>query len=442
MTTPAARVANGPTTTKAKTRRNNQETAHGGSIALPIEPPCRYGMPHDRNPSMALTMDRLLEPFSFSEFHADYYEKKPLLIQRRAPGFYDPLLTLEDINEHLGEAHLSSAALRLARDGQEAAARIFTYPETSTNSHWARGTVDKDVLFAKFYEGYTIIMMEYERHSAAMLRLRHDIERVFHAPVMTHVYLTPRNAQGFIPHWDTHDTFILQITGTKDWTVYDSPMTLPTPRQRVYPGEWTKVEPTLKAALEPGDLLYMPRGFVHEAHARDAVSGHVTIGLHAGTYADLLRQIADNAHADPWLRQSLPIGFQSAASHDEFLRRVHRFFDNADLPAYIDRMHSDFAEDCLPDATDRLNDYVKLPLIGAGSRLRTRSVACHELTSGGEEMVLTFQRKSLKFPARAAESIRFMIEAREFAVSALPGNDHDNLAWCRTLVREGFLSIA
>ena len=391
---------------------------------------------------MALTLDRLLEPFSFSEFHADHYEKKPLLIKRRSPAYYEHLLTLDDLNEHLGEAHLSSTALRLARDGQEIAKKSFSYPESSTNSHWARGTVDKDELFAKFYEGYSIILMEYERHCGALLRLRQDVERVFQASVLAHVYLTPTNAQGFIPHWDTHDTFILQFTGTKDWTIYDSPIVLPTARQRLYQGQWTKVEPTMTATLEPGDLLYMPRGFVHEAHARDTVSGHITIGLHTNTYGDLLRQIADNAHVDPRLRQSLPIDVRSVASNDEFLRRVHRFFDNADLPAYLERMHSDFAEDRLPDATDRLNDYVKLPLVGAGSRFRMREVVCHELTNGGEGVVLTFRRKSIKLPATAAESIRFMLEAREFAVSALPGNGDDNLALCGTLVREGFLGIA
>lgn len=390
---------------------------------------------------MSLTMDRLLAPFSSSEFHDTFYEKEPLLIKRQSPAYYEHLVTLEDINVHLGEGHLSSTALRLARDGTELDAAEFTYPDSAANSHWARGTVDKDSLFSKFYEGYSIIIQEFERHSAPMLRLRHDLERSFHATVLAHVYLTPRNAQGFVAHWDTHDTLILQFTGVKDWAVYDSPILLPTRQQPVYPEEWCRVEPTLTATLEPGDLLYIPRGFVHEARTRDTVSGHVTVSLQTQTYADLLRSIADNAHADPWLRKSLPVNFHSVASDDEFLGHVHEFFDNADLPAYLERMHEDFAEGRLPDATNRLADYVNLPSISAGSRFRLRSVVCHELTNGGGQAVLTFHGKSLKFPAAAAESIRFMVGAREFEVSAMPGDSDDNLAWCSMLVREGFLSI-
>jgi len=399
-------------------------------------------MPDDRNSALPLTLDRLLEPFSFPAFYDAWYEKKPLLIKRRSPAFYASLLTIDDLNAHIGQAHLAAPPIRLARDGEEVDRTDYTYPSSSPNRHWSDATVDKELLFAKFYEGYTIVLMEYERHSAAMLRLRHDLERAFHSSVMTYVYVTPRNAQGFSPHWDPTDVFILQFAGTKDWMIYDSPVTLPTTDQLLYPGEWTRVEPTLTATLEPGDLLYVPRGFVHEARSGNAVSGHVTVELRTATWADLLRQMAGDATADPWLRRPLPIDYRSVASNDEFLRHVHEFFDHADLPAHIRRVHEDFARDRVPDATDRLADYVKMPLVGAGSRLRVRSVVCHGLSNGGAKTVLRFDRKTLEFPASAARSIRFMMNAREFTMSALPGSRSANLALCGTLVREGFLTVA
>ncbi|HEY6140718.1 MAG TPA: cupin domain-containing protein [Thermoanaerobaculia bacterium] len=390
---------------------------------------------------MTLSMERLLEPFSFRAFYRAWYEKKPLLIKRRSPAFYASLLTLDDVNEHLGRAHLSAPPLRLARNGEEIDYGDYTYPSSSANSHWSDATVDKELLFAKFYDGYTIILMEYEQHSAAMLRLRHEVERAFHSSVRTHVYLTPRNAQGFSPHWDPTNVFILQFTGTKEWAIYDSPVTLPTDRQLLYPGEWTRVEPTLTATLEPGDLLYIPRGFVHEGRSGNSVSGHVTLEMRALTWADLLRRIADGADADPWLRRPLPIGYRGAAPDDEFLRHVHEFFDNADLSSYVEKAHEEFAGDCLPDATDRLADYVNLPWMDAGSRLQIRSGVCHELSAGGKT-VLTFDRKRLEFPASAAPSLRFMMKARQFSPRGLPGGRAANLALCRTLVREGFLAIA
>jgi hypothetical protein len=388
-----------------------------------------------------VTLARLLEPFSLEEFRAEYYERRPLLIKRGSPNYYDPLITFDEIDAHVGGGLLVAKMLRVVKDGVDLERKEFSYAPTSPHNNRVRGTADKDELFARFYDGYTLNLLDYDRHSAAMLRLRHEIERAVHGAVHVNLYVTPRNAQGFSPHWDTHDAIVLQFAGSKEWLIYDSPITLPTNRQPLRAGQWTPVAPSLTVTLDAGDLLYIPRGFVHAARARDDISGHATIGLYTYTYADLLRQIADNAHADPWMRRTLPVDFQSVAADGEFLRHVHGFFDHADLPAYLDRLHSDFAEERLPDATNRLSDYVKLPSLGAASRLRMRSIVCHELTSRDGQAVLTFNWKELTFPAAAGESIRFMLHAREFDVSALPGTAEENVALCSTLVREGFLTI-
>jgi len=371
-----------------------------------------------------MTVGRLLEPFSFPRFCASYYEKRPLLIRRQSPSYYDSLLTLESVNAHLGEASLASTELRLVRNGDHLAEEDFTWPDSSDITRFVGEAADKEALFARFYDGYSIIINSYERHRAAVLHLRHDLERAFHATAVSYVFLTPRNAQGFRAHRDTVDTFVLQFAGTKEWIV----------RGR-------SGKPLIAATLEPGDFLYMPSGFVHEARSTDAVSGHITFTLDKLTYADLLRQIADNAEASAWLRRSLPVDFRNPASQDEFLRRVHEFFDDADVRAYLDRMHSDFTEDRLPDTSDRLADYVKLPSTDAATRFRTRSVVSPELTNGGGRVVLTFHRKSLEFPATAAQTLRCIIDTGEFTATTLPGNRDDNLALCRTLVREGFLTI-
>lgn len=372
-----------------------------------------------------MTVDRLLEPFSFSQFCDAYYEKRPLLIKGRAPSYYDDLVTLGGLDADLGEGSLLATELRLVRKGEELDEAVFTYSDSSPNTRYVNRAADKATVFARFYDGYTINISSYDRHRAAVLHLRHDMERLFHVPVFTALFLTPRNAQGLPAHRDREDAFMAQFAGTKHWTVRDRS------RKRV----------VVDATLEPGDLLYIPSGFVHEGRSADAVSGHITFALEKITYADLLRQIADNAHADPWLRKSLPADFRSVASDGEFLRHVHQFFDDADLPAYLERMHSDFIEDSLPDTTHRVADYIGLPSTGAASRFRMRTGVWPELRNGGGEAVLTFRGKSLEFPAAAAASIHAMIEAGEFAVSALPGDGDENLALCRSLVREGFLTI-
>ena len=51
--------------------------------------------------------------------------------------------------------------------------------------------------------------------------------------------------------------------------------------------------PVLECTLEPGDLLYMPRGFIHEASTKeDQHSLHITLSAaQKNTWGDLLQKV-------------------------------------------------------------------------------------------------------------------------------------------------------
>ena len=40
-------------------------------------------------------------------------------------------------------------------------------------------------------------------------------------------YVTPPGSQGFAPHHDTHDVFVLQVDGHKRWNIYEPLIRLP-----------------------------------------------------------------------------------------------------------------------------------------------------------------------------------------------------------------------
>ena len=71
-------------------------------------------------------------------------------------------------------------------------------------------------------------------------------------------------------HADTHDVFVFQTAGSKQWEVH-------TP---------DGVEDVL---LEPGLSMYLPTGTPHAARAQDTVSLHVTLGINQLTWRGLRR---------------------------------------------------------------------------------------------------------------------------------------------------------
>ncbi|KAL3775595.1 hypothetical protein ACHAW5_003498 [Stephanodiscus triporus] len=100
----------------------------------------------------------------------------------------------------------------------------------------------------------------------AMLSL---LESEFGCMVGSNAYLTPLHSQGFAPHYDDVDVFILQLEGYKRWRVY-APMnkreTLPRISSRDYTEkEMEDEELLMDVILGPGDVLYLPRGWIHQA---------------------------------------------------------------------------------------------------------------------------------------------------------------------------------
>lgn len=392
---------------------------------------------------MTYDFAHLLAPTSFDEFISAYYEKKPLLVARGLPRYYDDLITLEGISEHLGSADIRYPGIRLVRSGDEVNPTEYTYSVPTHPTATTDGIANKEKVFARFYQGYTIILTSHERHSQGIFRLRHIAERAFHARVQSNIYITPRHSQGFNPHWDNHDVFILQFEGTKEWTVYDC-RTPPPNKTQLFDGAWTRVEPTMKATLQPGDLLYLPKGFVHEARSGETVSGHVTLGITAYTYADLLRLVLNGIDDAPGLRDSLPLGFDRAGEHEcPLLRYATNYLSGIDLPAAIRRLHDEYSGTRLSDASHRLMDYVRIASVDETTRFQRKPSVFFDIEYGPMHVVLRFSNKAVKFPITAGECIRSILASETFRVNSLLGNvdSSSKLVIVRKLVEEGFLTV-
>lgn len=93
--------------------------------------------------------------------------------------------------------------------------------------------------------------------------------------VGVNLYATPPGEQGLVPHYDDHSVFVIQLEGQKHWTLWPESCGATLPRLRD-----ERATPQLSAAaalhyvLQPGDWLFIPRGWPHVA----AVDGTASTG--------------------------------------------------------------------------------------------------------------------------------------------------------------------
>ncbi|HSI44605.1 MAG TPA: cupin domain-containing protein [Methylophilus sp.] len=162
-----------------------------------------------------------------------------------------------------------------------------------------------------------------------------------------------RRQWSFGKHWDTHDVFILQLSGRKHWKVYQPTFEQPLAHQKStnHKAECPEI-PVLDNVLEAGDLLYIPRGWWHEALPIDAVQTfHIAVSTYPPRVIDYLiwlcaKQLPDYIEG----RQSLNAYSDVQSSLDAVIKTVNQLAaDRNNLQAFYQahaeqqRIHSRFA---------------------------------------------------------------------------------------------------
>ncbi|TKY54502.1 Bifunctional lysine-specific demethylase and histidyl-hydroxylase NO66 [Spatholobus suberectus] len=135
-----------------------------------------------------------------------------------------------------------------------------------------------------YEEGYTVALRGLEFRYQSIAAIAEALALMFGQPsVGANLYLTPPNSQGLACHFDDHCVFVCQIFGSKQWTIFSPPSQL---LPRLYDSLLGSDIDCTKAGrreffLREGDVLYIPRGFPHEAYTNsDAGDGSPEFSLH------------------------------------------------------------------------------------------------------------------------------------------------------------------
>ena len=68
--------------------------------------------------------------------------------------------------------------------------------------------------------------------------------------------------------------------------------------------------------LRRGELLYLPRGFLHQGKTSNEMSAHLTIGVNPITWAQVIHKIVDRLEqTDPDFRRSVRTAERAGGNH-------------------------------------------------------------------------------------------------------------------------------
>jgi len=314
----------------------------------------------------------LLWPVTPSQFFSEYWEKRPLHVRRGKPAHFSNLFSKADIDQHLarGVEFKYGERINLARFDSA------TKRKVDLNSGPRGAAAAACDVASAWAGGATLQVMHPQQFHDPVWKLLAGLERAFGAIFGANSYLTPNDNQGLAPHFDDVEVFMLQLEGSKCWRLHAPPVGEEHPLPRDYSRDFLPEELgalLLECTLEPGDLLYLPRGTVHsgvatmkEGKHTCGFSHHLTVSTYQKTaWCHLLERALPSAleraasqHAE--FRAGLPVGFlgymgtwhdgisgdEATAGRAGFMRRfkslLRSLLDYVDADEVCDELGVDF----------------------------------------------------------------------------------------------------
>ncbi|MEV4630547.1 cupin domain-containing protein [Micromonospora sp. NPDC049523] len=403
----------------------------------------------DRRPALARCV--ALPPAAFVTTH---WGRAPLLSRAKElanPDGFTDLLSPADADELLSRRGLRTPFLRVAKDGQVLPAGRFT------GGGGAGAEVTDQVLDERILDlyagGATLVLQGLHRNWPPLIDFTRELGASLRQPLQVNAYLTPAGNQGFATHYDTHDVFVLQVDGSKHWRIHEPVLVDPLERQP-WGGRADEVSataagpPALDVTLEPGDALYLPRGWLHSAQAQQGSSLHLTVGVRALTRYALVETLLGLAAEDPRLRAALPFGLDLAEPGQigpeltETVEALRDWLDRADPAAVAAKLRERVWSAARPAPIRPLAQADAIAALDADSRLAPRAGLDWQLGPAGpdepDRVVLRLFDRTITFPGQCALALRAFLDGGVSRVGDLPGldDDTDRILLARRLLRE------
>lgn len=424
----------------------------------------------------------LINPIPAKAFFRETWETKPIIVQRKNPDYYKGLFSTAEFDRILRQEDVQYGVNL----------DVTSYTDGKRETHNPPGRALPYTVWDFYESGCSLRMLNPQAFSSTVWKVLSILQEHFGSMAGANVYLTPPGTQGFAPHYDDIEAFIIQLEGKKHWRVYS-----PRSENEVLPvlssPNFSQSEigrPILEVVLEAGDLLYFPRGFIHQGDCLpDAHSMHITISSYQkNSWGDLLLKMVPAAleiamEEDVKYRLGLPLdyltymGVQNSDKDDprraKFLSHVEglikKLTEYAPVDAAVDLKARDFIHDCLPPALtpgELASSVQGAPVrwhrgqsmnvgspITAQSKVRLIRAGCARLCSDGDVVSLYYttdnsrvyhkeEVKSLEVKVEHTGAIDFLIHSypKFVTVGSIPSDSPDDMvALVELLFERGIL---
>lgn len=230
-----------------------------------------------------MNFDRFMSPLGAVRFGREHLHQRPVHLSA-ALGARDLGFDWKRLAELLGVApHWTQGNIRLVLNGRAIDADFYMDEAETGEGRIRRADMGKVELFLGV--GATLVAHSLELIAPEVREVTDMLSRHFCARATADLHCSFDGGEGIATRCDARELFALQCLGERRWRIYANYELNPTDRPSAGPEaqralDAARGELASEIVARPGDLLYLPRGFHHDATGEAGeASLHITFAV-------------------------------------------------------------------------------------------------------------------------------------------------------------------
>jgi len=319
----------------------------------------------------AMTFSRLLEPVTVDDFFDSYFDKQPLHI-KGDPAKAADVCNWQSFDELIHKTGIwSDQTFKMVIDTERVPANAYCASSPGRDGMSVLAPVS-DKVQKQLDSGASIVLDLVETLTPGIRSVTNALEMALAARINCNAYYSQHQRQAFPSHFDSMDVFALHIEGTKVWRVYTGRFEDPLER----PGfdhtsfspdyhEKKKGDLLMEVHMEPGDLLYLPKGWYHDALASSDACLHLSFGTSQPSGLNFMTWLARGLDQFPAFRKPMPPHDDIAAYDAHVAMLKQEFLKVLERPDVVGQFRED-------QRSKAFGGLCNVDINGAGRRYRVR----------------------------------------------------------------------
>ena len=201
----------------------------------------------------------------------------------------------------------------------------------------------------------------------------------------------------------------------------------------------------MEFTLAQGDLIYIPRGFVHAAECGAEASLHITLGVNAVTVADLLQAALKAATLrTEGLRAALPPGFMQGGAAPlaaQAAAALGQIADAGFLAGVVDQFRDERVRTFPLDVAGQVVEFFRPRPLALADIVGPRPGTVLRMQTEDAAVRVHVGARSILFPALFGPALAFALNTPSFPIGVIPGAlvDEERIVFVERLLEEGLL---